>query len=58
MLIKISTIPGGIAGSPNTKYLNYPLGLEDLTLKDPLLPTCINQKQIIRSFTIYGILIP
>ena len=43
MLVKKSTIPGGNPGSPNTKYLNYPQGMEDITLKNPFLPTCINQ---------------
>ena len=42
MLVKKSTIPGGNAVSPNTvseQYLNYPQGMEDITLKNPLLPT-------------------
>ena len=26
----------GNAGSPNTKYLNYPQSMEDIALEDPL----------------------
>ena len=60
MLIKESTLPGGNAGCPDTKYLNDPQGMEDVTLKESLLPSCINHKLIliIRSLTIYGLLIP
>ena len=49
---------GSYAGSPNTKYLYYSQGMEDITLKDPLLPASINQELIIRSLIIYRNLIP
>ena len=55
--MKKSIMPAGNAGYPNTKYLYYPQGMEDITLNYPLLPTCINQKLIIRSLTIHVILI-
>ena len=52
------TMSAGYAGSPNTKYLYYPQGMEDITLKDRLLPASINQELIIRSLIIYRNLIP
>ena len=52
------TMSGGYAGSPSTKYLYYPQGMEDIALKDPLLPASINQELIIRSLIIYRNLIP
>ena len=46
-------MPAGNAGSPNTKYLYYQQGMEDITLKDPFLSTLINQKLVIRTIRTY-----